>query len=94
MSSLDNQKPKEFARSHETHVSSRQVIGAGLNSHRPTMPTLQQQIADAFLTRLAASKDLGPTMLERLRQLMASGKKPKADDFIKVFSAPPTSDLK
>ncbi len=58
------------------------------------MPTLQQQIAGTFLLKLAESKDVDPTMLEQLRQAMASGKKLKPDDLIKIFSASAGGDLK
>jgi hypothetical protein len=58
------------------------------------MPTLQQQIAEAFLARLADSKDMAPGMVEELRRLLASGRKPKPDEIIKIFSIPPSGDLK
>jgi hypothetical protein len=58
------------------------------------MATLQQQIAEAFLTKLAESKDIAPAMVEELRSLLTSGKKPKPDDIMKIFSAPPGGDLK
>ncbi len=58
------------------------------------MPTLQQQIADTFLVKLAESKDVDPEMLEQLRRAMASGKKLKPDDLIKIFSASAGDDLK
>ncbi len=58
------------------------------------MATLQQQIAEAFLTKLAEAKSFDPAMVEQLRRAMTSGRKPKADDFIKIFSAPQGGDLK
>jgi len=45
------------------------------------MATLQQKIAEKFLAKLAESKD-------------ADTKKLKADDFVKVFSAPAGGDVK
>jgi hypothetical protein len=58
------------------------------------MPTLQQQIAEKFLAKLAKSKDVGAEKIDLLRTLLASSKKPKADDFVKIFSLPSGGDLK
>lgn len=58
------------------------------------MPTLQQQITEAFLAKLAESKDLDHDKIEQLTRLLASNKKPKADDFVKIFSQPIGGDLK
>lgn len=58
------------------------------------MATLQQQIAEAFLTKLAESKDVAPAMVEELRRLLNSGKKPKPDDIMKIFSVTTGGDLK
>jgi len=58
------------------------------------MATLQQQIAEKFLVKLADSKDLDADKIDQLRTLLASGKKPKADDFVKIFSLPAGGDLK
>ncbi|WP_242392227.1 hypothetical protein [Anaeromyxobacter oryzisoli] len=58
------------------------------------MATLQQQIADAFLTRLAQTKEFDPTLIEELRRVLSSGRKLKADDFIKIFSTPAGGDLR
>lgn len=52
------------------------------------MATLQQKIAEKFLAELAGSKDVDPTKVEELRTLLADGKKPKADDFVRIFSLP------
>ncbi|MDA1314103.1 MAG: hypothetical protein O2968_12255 [Acidobacteria bacterium] len=57
------------------------------------MPTLQQQIAEQFLAQLAESKDIDAEKIEQLRALLASNKKPKADDFVKIFSQPVGGDL-
>ena len=56
------------------------------------MATLQQEIRDKFLTRL--SKDLDVTKIEELKKVLADGKKPKPDDFVKIFSLPAAGDLK
>jgi len=58
------------------------------------MPTLQQQIAEKFLAKLAGSKDVDAEKIDQLRGLLAGGKKPKADDFVKIFSVPAGGDLK
>ena len=56
--------------------------------------TLQQQIAEKFLTKLAASKDVGIDKIEQLRRLLADTKKPKPEEFVKIFSLTAGSDLK
>jgi hypothetical protein len=58
------------------------------------MATLQQQIAEKFLAKLAESKDLDPDKIDQLRTLLANSKKPKADDFVKIFTLPAGGDLK
>jgi hypothetical protein len=58
------------------------------------MATLQQKIAEKFLTKLAQSKDVDAECVAQLRMLLADSKKPKADDFVKIFSLPPGGDLK
>jgi hypothetical protein len=52
------------------------------------MSTLQQQIAEKFLTKLAESKDLHSETIEQLRILLSAGKKPKADEIVKIFQHP------
>jgi hypothetical protein len=58
------------------------------------MATLQQQIADKFLAKVAESKDVGPEKVAQLRDLLAAGKKLKTEDLVKVFSLPAGGDLK
>lgn len=58
------------------------------------MATLQQQIADKFLAKLAESKDLDAEKIDQLRNLLANSKKPKIDDFVKIFTLPAGGDLK
>lgn len=58
------------------------------------MPTLQQQIAEKFLAKLADSKDIDAEKIEQIRGLLTGGKKLKADDFVKIFSLPAGGDLK
>ena len=47
------------------------------------MPTLQQQIANKFIAKLGASKVMDAEKIEKLRTLLAGGKKLKADDLVK-----------
>lgn len=57
------------------------------------MPTLQQQIADKFLAKIAESKDLHSETIDQLRTLLAVGKKPKADEIVKIFQHPGGGDI-
>jgi len=52
------------------------------------MATLQQQIAEKFLAKLAESKDMDAEKIDQLRSLLADSKKIKAEEFAKVFSLP------
>jgi hypothetical protein len=58
------------------------------------MATLQQTIAEKFLTTLAEGKDLDAEKIKQLRELLAHGKKPKADDFVKIFAGSIGGDIK
>ena len=58
------------------------------------MATLQQKIAEKFLAKLADSKDVDGAKLDQLRSLLADGKKPKAEDLVRIFSLPAGGDLK
>ena len=58
------------------------------------MPTLEQQIAAKFLASLAATKALEEEKIEQLRVLLASGKKLKTDELVKLFAEPSGGDLK
>lgn len=55
---------------------------------------MQQKVAEKFLARLKEGKDLDPEKIGQLRKLLADSKKPKAEDFIKVFTAPAGGDVK
>jgi hypothetical protein len=57
------------------------------------MTTLQQQIAEKFLKKLAESKKVDAEIIDELRTLLAAGKKLKAEEVVKVFSLP-AGDLK
>jgi hypothetical protein len=58
------------------------------------MATLYQEIAEKVLKKLADSKSMEPERIEQLRILLSEGKKAKADEFVKIFSAPVGGDLK
>jgi len=58
------------------------------------MATLRQKIGEKFLATLAAGKALDAEKVEQLRKLLADGKKPKADDFVKIFTAAGEGDVK
>ena len=57
------------------------------------MATLQQQIADKFLAKLAETEGMDAARIERLRALLAQGKKPKVDEFVGIFLLPAGGDL-
>jgi hypothetical protein len=59
-----------------------------------TMATLQQQIADKFLSALAQREEVDADKVVELRKLLDRGKKPKAEEFIQVFTAPPGGEIK
>ena len=58
------------------------------------MATLQQKTAAAFLTKLREVEDVDADKIDQLQTLLESGKKPKADDLVKIFTAPLGSDAK
>jgi len=58
------------------------------------MATLQQQITEKYLAKLASSKDVDAGKIEQLKKLLADTKKPKVDDFVKIFSLPAGGDVK
>lgn len=50
------------------------------------MKTLHAQIVEKFLERLKTAKHVDGPKVDALRDVLAQVKKPKADDFVKVFS--------
>jgi hypothetical protein len=58
------------------------------------MATLQQQIAEKFLAKLAESEDVDAEKIDQLRSLLADSKRLKADEFVKIFLLPAGGDLK
>ena len=58
------------------------------------MPTLQQTIAAKFLAKLGEADDVDTEKIEQLRNLLGNDKKAKAEDFVKIFTAPAGGDVK
>ena len=58
------------------------------------MATLEQQIAEKFLGQLAESKAVSAEKIEKLRSALSAARKPKAEDFVKIFSEPDHGDIK
>jgi predicted transcriptional regulator len=58
------------------------------------MTTLQHQIAEKFLVKLAESKEMDAEKIEQLKTLLAQNKKVKADDLVKIFSVPLGGDIR
>ncbi len=58
------------------------------------MSTLQQQVAQKFLAKLAEAGILEPERIDQFRVLLASGKKLKAEELVKLYSAPAGGDIK
>lgn len=50
------------------------------------MATLQHIIAERFLAKLSESKHINGEQIDQLRTLLGENKKPKPDDFAKIFS--------
>jgi hypothetical protein len=58
------------------------------------MATLQQQIAEKFLQQLAESPEVSAEKIEKLRLAISASKRPKAEDFVKIFTEPDHGDIK
>jgi hypothetical protein len=58
------------------------------------MSTLQKTIVEKFLVKLGEGKDVDAGKIDQLRKLLADNKKPKAEDFVKVFTASDGGDVK
>jgi hypothetical protein len=57
------------------------------------MSTLQKSIADKFLAKMAEDEDFDSKKIEQITDLLAADKKPKADDFAKVFASDDAGDI-
>jgi hypothetical protein len=58
------------------------------------MATLQQTISEKFLANLAGSEPVNAGQIEQLRKLLTDGKKVKAEDLMKIFTAAGDGDVK
>lgn len=58
------------------------------------MATLEQTIADKFIAKLAEGDDVDAEKVEQLRKLFEDSKKPRAEDFVKIFASPAGGDVK
>jgi hypothetical protein len=58
------------------------------------MSTLQKQITERFVSKLAESKDLHSETIDQLRSLLAASKKPRVDEIVKIFQHPGGGDIK
>jgi hypothetical protein len=58
------------------------------------MATLQQTIANKVLAKLSKSPDVDATKIDQLKALLASGKKVKIEEPVKIFSLPAGGELK
>jgi hypothetical protein len=56
--------------------------------------TLQQTIAKKFLDNLSGNDAVNADQIEQLRKLLADGKKVKAEDLVKIFTAAEDGDVK
>ena len=52
------------------------------------MPTIQEEVLDAFYARLVESGDVDEVMVQKLRALISSGNKLMADDLEAAFKRP------
>lgn len=57
------------------------------------MATLQQQVLEKFLTKLAESNHVDAKIIDQLREALARNKKLKADELVKIFSLSTGRDL-
>ena len=58
------------------------------------MATLQQRIAGRFLEQLSKSGNVDEEKINKIKDLLGKSKKPKAEEFVKIFTLPAGGDLK
>lgn len=58
------------------------------------MATLQQDIATKFISALEEGKEVDSDKIKEIRKLLSDERKIKADDFVKIFSAPVGGEVK
>jgi uncharacterized protein YbjQ (UPF0145 family) len=54
------------------------------------MPTVQEDILNAFAAKLSKSPSVDPATAEALRRVLTSAKKLKADDVVAMLAKDPT----
>jgi preprotein translocase subunit Sss1 len=57
------------------------------------MATLQQKIVQKFLAKLAQSDHADQEKIKQLRAVLATSKKPKPDDLVRIFVLPAGGDI-
>lgn len=57
------------------------------------MPKIEHEILEQFLQELGKAEGFSEQMVDNIRALFNTGKKPKALDFVKVLSDQPTEQL-
>lgn len=50
------------------------------------MPTVQEEILDAFCAKLSKSASIDRATVDAIRKVVTSVKKPKADDFVAILA--------
>ena len=57
------------------------------------MPTIQQEIVEAFLKQLAESDQISALKIDKLRAALGAAKTPKAEAFVRIFDEPDEGDI-
>jgi hypothetical protein len=57
------------------------------------MATIQEEVLETFCRKLAETEGFTGLKVQALRELFSDGKKPKADDVIRVLAQPADTDL-
>jgi len=57
------------------------------------MVTIQEEVLETFCQKLAQTAGFTGLKVQALRELFSGGKKPKADDVIRVLAQPANTDL-
>ena len=58
------------------------------------MSQLEKRIDENFLKALEGVEAVDAAAVEQLRKLLAGNAKPKADDFVKIFTTPTEGEVK
>jgi hypothetical protein len=57
------------------------------------MATIQEEVLDAFCSKLKATEGFTDVKVQALRDILSGGKKPKAADVIRVLAEPLKEEL-